>query len=89
MAQNYRDHQPGGRDSAAAAFKLEVQVAFAHSSHGGVPPPVAWDDPEQSKLRRKPPLWDVDPQPPGQTTRAPPVGFELATSGIQFYVIAN
>ena len=26
---------------------------------------------------------------PGHTTRAPPVGFELATSGIQFYVIAN
>ena len=28
---------------------------------------------------------------PGHTTRAPPVGFELATNGIQFrvYVIAN
>ena len=23
------------------------------------------------------------------TTRAPPIGFELATNGIQFYVIAN
>ena len=26
---------------------------------------------------------------PGRTTRAPPVGFELATNGIQFYAIAN
>ena len=26
---------------------------------------------------------------PGHTTRAPPVGFELATDGIQFYAIAN
>ena len=26
---------------------------------------------------------------PGHTTRAPPVGFELATNGIQLYVIAN
>ena len=26
---------------------------------------------------------------PGHTTRAPPVGFELATNGIQFYAIAN
>ena len=26
---------------------------------------------------------------PGHTTRAPPVGFELATSGIQFYVVAG
>ena len=25
----------------------------------------------------------------GHTTRAPPVGFELATNGIQFYAIAN
>ena len=26
---------------------------------------------------------------PGHTTRAPPVGFELATNGVQFYAIAN
>ena len=26
---------------------------------------------------------------PGHTTRAPPVGFELATDGIQFYAFAN
>ena len=26
---------------------------------------------------------------PSHTTRAPPVGFELATNGIQFYAIAN
>ena len=26
---------------------------------------------------------------PGHTTRAPPVGFELATNGIQIYVIVN
>ena len=26
---------------------------------------------------------------PGHTTRAPPVGFELAINGIQFYAIAN
>ena len=26
---------------------------------------------------------------PGHTTRAPPVGFELATNGIQFFAIAN
>ena len=26
---------------------------------------------------------------PGHTTRAPPVGFELATNGIQYYAIAN
>ena len=26
---------------------------------------------------------------PGHTTRAPPVGCELATNGIQFYAIAN
>ena len=25
----------------------------------------------------------------GHTTKAPPVGFELATNGIQFYAIAN
>ena len=26
---------------------------------------------------------------PGHTTRAPPVGFELETNGLQFYAIAN
>ena len=26
---------------------------------------------------------------PGHTTRAPPVGFERATNGIQLYVVAN
>ena len=26
---------------------------------------------------------------PGHTTRAPPVGFELATNGIQLYALAN
>ena len=26
---------------------------------------------------------------PGHTTRAPPVGFDLETSGFQFYAIAN
>ena len=31
----------------------------------------------------------VREQGPSHTTRAPPVGFELATNGIQFYVIAN
>ena len=33
--------------------------------------------------------WRFKNRIPGHTTKEPPVGFELATKGIQFYVIAN
>ena len=43
----------------------------------------------KAKVRRSFITTTVRENVPGHTTRAPPVGFELAANGVQFYAIAN
>ena len=84
---------PVPRDGIFVSFSISRSFSTISKCNGGVTGWTTWCFPRIAPYRRRfaaallPRL--LGNRIPGHTTRAPPVGFELATDGIQFYAIAN